>query len=547
MKIWKQIVISILIALGIEMALFNYSFFLCLGNKNVAIEDVGGYCISSDDTVAYAAVENIDIKCSTIYLDVDAIQADGQQSPVDVTIKLTDEGNAIEYELPTYRIFPGINRDKYITFHSYGNIHSIVVILTPQYQCNLQLKEAVLDSKIPFSFSIIRVTFLATFLFILSLCLPNSLLWKKEWTTTGKWFSTTAVILLNIVFLFILVRMGKAFLHPVWPYHAQYQNLARAILSGSLNIDAGNEDILAVLRTLDNPYDTINRMSIVPESSNLWDTAYFNGHLYVYFGVVPVLLYYIPFQLLLHRDMPTWFAVFVSASLSIPGAFYLMSVIRKRFFTTISHMWYLILSLILANSLNVMVCALHADFYYLPIVTALSLSLWGIGLILSTAYSDKDKFIISAIKYACGSLMIALTSGCRPQFLIGMFVVIAMLIPEYAGNKDKIKKSVKYIPFVIIPLVLVAVGMMIYNYARFGSPFDFGASYNLTTNDMTHRGFNLDRVKEGLFFYFVQPINQSIVFPFAQPVVQYSEYIGSRVSDWTFGGALFLLLLLVMC
>ncbi len=43
-------------------------------------------------------------------------------------------------------------------------------------------------------------------------------------------------------------------------------------------------------------------------------------------------------------------------------------------------------------------------------------------------------------------------------------------------------------------VVLVAVGLMWYNAARFGSPFDFGANYNLTSNDMTHRGFAVGRL-----------------------------------------------------
>ncbi len=37
----------------------------------------------------------------------------------------------------------------------------------------------------------------------------------------------------------------------------------------------------------------------------------------------------------------------------------------------------------------------------------------------------------------------------------------------------------------VLPVVLVAIGLMWYNAARFGSPFDFGANYNLTSNDMT--------------------------------------------------------------
>ena len=45
----------------------------------------------------------------------------------------------------------------------------------------------------------------------------------------------------------------------------------------------------------------------------------------------------------------------------------------------------------------------------------------------------------------------------------------------------------------VLPVVLVAIGLMWYNAARFGSPFDFGANYNLTSNDMTRRGFSVGR------------------------------------------------------
>jgi len=48
-------------------------------------------------------------------------------------------------------------------------------------------------------------------------------------------------------------------------------------------------------------------------------------------------------------------------------------------------------------------------------------------------------------------------------------------------------------------VVLVAAGLMWYNAARFGSPFDFGANYNLTGNDMTQRGFNAVRIGPAVF------------------------------------------------
>ena len=52
----------------------------------------------------------------------------------------------------------------------------------------------------------------------------------------------------------------------------------------------------------------------------------------------------------------------------------------------------------------------------------------------------------------------------------------------------------------LIPFIIVGLGLMYYNYIRFDSPFDFGANYNLTTNDMTLRGFNIDRIFLGIYY-----------------------------------------------
>ena len=58
---------------------------------------------------------------------------------------------------------------------------------------------------------------------------------------------------------------------------------------------------------------------------------------------------------------------------------------------------------------------------------------------------------------------------------------------------------------------------MLYNRARFGSFFDFGANYNLTVNDMTQRGTNPGRFLPALFAYFLQTPTTTGVFPWIQP------------------------------
>ena len=63
-----------------------------------------------------------------------------------------------------------------------------------------------------------------------------------------------------------------------------------------------------------------------------------------------------------------------------------------------------------------------------------------------------------------------------------------------------------------------AVGAIVfwYNQARFGSGFEFGATYSLTTNDMNHRGFNFSRVFRGLYSFLLQPPVIHSTFPFLE-------------------------------
>ena len=49
----------------------------------------------------------------------------------------------------------------------------------------------------------------------------------------------------------------------------------------------------------------------------------------------------------------------------------------------------------------------------------------------------------------------------------------------------------------MLPFVIFGAFMMFYNYARFGSVFDFGQNYNLTVMDMTAEHFNIEKNSNG--------------------------------------------------
>ena len=50
------------------------------------------------------------------------------------------------------------------------------------------------------------------------------------------------------------------------------------------------------MQEMANPYDTAARQQAAPDA--LWDVAYYQGRYYVYFGVIPCLLFQLPFEAL---------------------------------------------------------------------------------------------------------------------------------------------------------------------------------------------------------------------------------------------------------
>ena len=72
------------------------------------------------------------------------------------------------------------------------------------------------------------------------------------------------------------------------------------------------------------------------------------------------------------------------------------------------------------------------------------------------------------------------------------------------------------------------------------SALDFGANYNLTTNDMTHRGFHADRIPFGLYAYLFQPPALGSQFPFMHQTYMDPAYQGVTIYEPMFGGYFFL-------
>lgn len=315
------------------------------------------------------------------------------------------------------------------------------------------------------------------------------------------------------------------------PYSTnRYFELARAFAAGrtSLLIDPP-----AWMRELDNPYDRAQRQEMVDRTGEyyLWDCAYYDGSYYVYFGVLPALVFYLPFYLLTGATFPGGVAVMTCCAAFTAGLAALLFRIARRWFpaTRIST-FVLVLAGAWASSALVFAFA-RAAVYELPMTMGMALAVWSLWA-LAGAMERMGDPRSQMPWYAAASTLVALTFASRPQ----LGIVLLAFIPALAvqARRDRITPGIA--ACVAAPLAVVAAALMAYNAARFGSPFDFGANYNLTTNDMRRRPRSILMELQGLFSYILQPANISARFPYLLPADAQTGYVGSMVTEPGFGG-----------
>ena len=74
------------------------------------------------------------------------------------------------------------------------------------------------------------------------------------------------------------------------------KNFVDALANGSIALLEEPSD---EFKNLENPYDAQERASLDREKDYIWDTAYYNGKQYVYFGILPMLISFLPYYFII--------------------------------------------------------------------------------------------------------------------------------------------------------------------------------------------------------------------------------------------------------
>lgn len=541
---WLPFLWILAAALLAETVLFNFSAWKSLFYKERMVYDrqvivEGGteteagsreYIVGEDGLTLRIA--EADQRIHTLFF---ALEFSGQEA-VPYKVSLTDEGNSYAYDLPEQILLPSVRKSYYTNVYPAGRVGELMVRFQVPAGSTVTMTGIGVNARMPFVFSIGRFG-MVLLLFLLLYAGKSTFVrtweWKEGKESKGQLLLTALVLLLLMTGAWKLSHINPICIDAPWPHHKQYQELAEALAEGHFYLDAEpSEGLLQA----ENPYDTIYLQANGIDYKA--DYAYHEGRYYVYFGIVPELLLYLPVYLLTGHHLPNYLAVFLFYCGFILGVFALYREVVRHWFKSTPFLVYLLIGSLTVLCGNYLFVIARPDLYDTPIMAANMFTVAGLWLWIRGKYASTQAG--RRWGYGLGSLSMALVAGCRPQMLLFSCLAIPLFWEEVIKKRELFcKKKIGDTIIICLPYVFVAAGIMYYNFARFGSPFDFGATYSLTSNDMTKRSFQVHQALLGLWHYFLKPPVLTDDFPFLQGVqIVSGSYMGKLNAEYTYGGML---------
>lgn len=538
MKLGRVVGIIILAALFMEIVICNIFSFLSWTNeeKNIDLAELGhseGAVLTKDYGLYFpgtqesvvelqyheGAVQNLSIQVSCINGEEfwtnsigTKVYAQLYSTMVQVTITGIDENGNETVLTENRRIGARQGMIDVIPLSSDHNYDRIRIQMSGVKGTELVLEKLSVNSKIPFGVVPLRFLFFILLFTVIYAFRKNSRLWQTEFLNNERKMKSGVrrgiiggIVLLSLWLLFLILQnpvyvKGNGGFEP-------YIELAHALANHQTWIA---QEVPQELMNLSNPYDVYERA--YSGVRYLLDYAYYEGHYYVYFGIVPCLVFYLPSYLIFGLDPGNWLIIWFLIIAMMAGIITFLRAIARRYYQDMP-VAMMILGFFLLLFLGAPPTVLSdACTYYIPMLMAIDLLFFGLALWID-AVDAKNKDL-SYGKIALGAFLIALVAGCRPQLVLTAALVIPFLgIYILRARENKIM-LIKSLCAIFIPFIIVAIPLMYYNAIRFGSTFDFGAEYNLTSVNVYETTFSVLELRSGLWYYLLQLPQLTKVFPF---------------------------------
>jgi hypothetical protein len=118
---------------------------------------------------------------------------------------------------------------------------------------------------------------------------------------------------------------------------------------------------------------------------------------------------------------------------------------------------------------------------------------------------------------AASGFFFGLAVSCRPHLGIAAAIAIAGLILLTRSHAVTPRRLAVF----VFPLAVVGVAIAVYNYARFGDPFEFGIRYLLSGPNQNRVNLARENIVPGLYYWLACRPDFSLVFPWVRMAFRY--------------------------
>ena len=520
-----KILLKRLIAIAItvilcEIFIFNYasisSLIRCKNEvsldlagatlHNIELTDDGRYCVTGPD--AYIRISDINTNVNTLY-----INAHSTKEQLQVKFSYNDETITEALRTNGYvNIISGNEHSKFSLCSFSGNVDIFKFYFDEGEGENVIIESIIINKKIPFQFSIIRVLAItlpiALFLSLFSLSVfkrPIGEILNFKYSTAG------IITICCLAVLMLTCYASDGIINDLTKPDENQINkeLVDAFEAGQVHLLREPEEELL---QLENPYDRSQRTQSGGDFA--WDHCYYNGHYYSYYGIAPVLLLFLPYHLITGAYFPSLWAISIFSLLGVIFLGLTYYEIIKKHFPEIPLRIAISGMLILEFSSGIWFSTPVSKFYEIAQSSGFAFVTMGAYFMIRSCTLSNGS--ISKLSAALSSVFLALAVLCRPT--LAVYCIVALLFIFFGAKKvfkENGKKSLaSYLTCSLLPFIVIGSIQMIYNYLRFDSVFDFGIQYSLTINDFTKAEFHLPLVLTGFHnFIFAFP-KASTSFPF---------------------------------
>ncbi len=330
-------------------------------------------------------------------------------------------------------------------------------------------------------------------------------------SATGKQerFALLLILLFGALFYF-----GSAWSSlPAWTDQAPsgyYGLQTEAFRAGQLHLKL--EPHPQLLR-LEDPYDPVANAPY-----RVHDMSLYRGKYYLYFGVTPILVLMLPWNVLTgtYLTEPFTVAFFGTASLGI--SLYWLTLVRRRLFPMAGPATTISAGLVLAFGNMVPALMQAPGFYQVPMTCAYFFGFLALTLACRALWSEqRGAWWLAAASFSWG-----LAVAARPNFLFASILLVGVWWWKLDRSRDLrvwlTRRSLRFGVAAVLPLGLIGVGLMAYNQARFDSITEFGMKYQLASFRIAEQPLmGLGHLLPNLWGYLFSTPQWERYFPFVIP------------------------------